>query len=111
MPVILKRGLMNCKLAQKMYVNRIRDYIAKYYVELGGCDAIVFTAGLGENSILTRKQIMNALAPLGVVLDEKANEIRGVEALVSAKDSSIPCYVIPTDEEVMIARDTYALAK
>ncbi|MCI8445692.1 MAG: acetate kinase [Bacilli bacterium] len=107
----INEGNENCKLAQKMYVNRIRDYIAKYYVELGGCDAIVFTAGLGENSILTRKQIMNALAPLGVVLDEKANEIRGVEALVSAKDSSIPCYVIPTDEEVMIARDTYALAK
>lgn len=107
----INEGNENCKLALKMYVNRIRDYIAKYYVALGGCDAIVFTAGVGENSILARKQIMKALAPLGVLIDDKANEVQGEEALVSAKDSSIPCYVIPTDEEVMIARDTYALAK
>ena len=100
-----------CTLAQKMYVKRVVEYIAKYYVLLGGCDAIVFTAGLGENSMLTRKQIMESLEVLGVKVDEKANDMRGEEKMVSAKDSKIPCYVIPTDEEVMIARDTYELVK
>ena len=100
-----------CTLAQKMYVKRVVEYIAKYYVLLGGCDAIVFTAGLGENSMLTRKQIMESLEVLGVKVDEKANDMRGEEKMVSAKDSKILCYVIPTDEEVMIARDTYELVK
>ena len=100
-----------CLLAQKMYVKRVVEYIAKYYVLLDGCDAIVFTAGLGENSSLTRKQIMDSLHALGVKVDEKANDMRGEEKMVSAKDSKIPCYVIPTDEEVMIARDTYELVK
>lgn len=100
-----------CLLAQKMYVKRVVEYIAKYYVLLDGCDAIVFTAGLGENSSLTRKQIMDSLHALGVKVDEKENDMRGEEKMVSAPDSSIPCYVIPTDEEVMIARDTYELIK
>ena len=100
-----------CNLAQKMYVKRVVEYIAKYYVLLDGCDAIVFTAGLGENSSLTRKQIMDSLHALGVKVDEKENDMRGEEKMVSAPDSSIPCYVIPTDEEVMIARDTYDLIK
>lgn len=100
-----------CTLAQKMYVKRVVEYIAKYYVLLGGCDAIVFTAGLGENSMLTRKQIMESLEVLGVKVDEKENDMRGEEKMVSAKDSKILCYVIPTDEEVMIARDTYELVK
>lgn len=107
----IKAGNEDCILAQKMYVNRIRDYIAKYYVELGGCDAIVFTAGVGENSISTRKEIMESLSVLGVTVDAENNNTRGKEIMVSGPDSSIPCYVIPTDEEVMIARDTYHLAK
>lgn len=107
----IKAGNEDCILAQKMYVNRIRDYIAKYYVELGGCDAIVFTAGVGENSISTRQEIMESLSVLGVTVDKENNNTRGQEIMVSGRDSSIPCYVIPTDEEVMIARDTYHLAK
>lgn len=107
----IKEGNENCILAQKMYVNRIRDYIAKYYVELGGCDAIVFTAGVGENSISTRQQIMESLSILGVTVDKENNNTRGEEIMVSGSDSRIPCYVIPTDEEVMIARDTYHLTK
>ena len=74
-----------------------------------GCDAIAFTAGLGENSIKTRKDIMDKLSVLGIKCDEEANNIRGKEQLVSSKDSKIPCYVIPTNEELMIARDTYNL--
>lgn len=99
-----------CKLAQEMYVNKIVKYIAEYYVELGGADAIVFTAGVGENSITTRKQIIDKLACLGIKLDEQRNNVRAEVALISTDDSSVKVYVIPTDEEVMIARDTYKLA-
>jgi acetate kinase len=76
---------------------------------MGGADAICFTAGLGENSIVTRKNIIERLGVLGIKLDEEANNVRGEEKLISAKNSSVPCYVIPTNEEVMIARDTYDL--
>lgn len=102
-------GNERCILAQEMYVRRIINYIAMYYVEMGGADAIVFTAGVGENSITTRKQIINGLSALGVKLDEVANDCRGKEVLISSKDSSVACYIIPTDEELMIARDTYEL--
>ena len=95
-------------LAQNMYYEKIVNYIAEYYLELGGADAIVFTAGVGENSKLTRKAICDKLAPLGVKLDEEANNVRGEEKLISAPDSTVKVYVIPTDEEVMIARDTYS---
>lgn len=102
-------GDENCILAQKMYVRRIVDYIAKYYVEMKGCDAIVFTAGIGENAIDTRRDIINELDVLGIYLDEEANKSRGKECMISTKDSKIECWVIPTDEELMIARDTMNL--
>ena len=105
----IKEGNKRCELAQKMYVRRIIDYIAKYYVELGGCDGIIFTAGVGENSVPVRKAVMEGLAVLGVKLDEDKNNIRGSLQKISANDSSIPVYVIPTDEELMIARDTLNL--
>ncbi len=104
-------GNERCILAEKMLVNRIVDYIAKYYVELNGCDAIVFTAGLGENAIRVRKDVLNKLNILGIKIDEEKNKIRGQETIITSKESSIPCYVIPTDEELMIARDTYNLVK
>lgn len=107
----IKAGDENCVLAQKMYVRRIVDYIAKYYVEMKGCDAIVFTAGIGEKSIDTRRDVINELAVLGIKLDEEANNVRSEERLISTKDSSIACYIIPTDEELMIARDTFRLVK
>lgn len=105
----IKSGNERCVLAQEMYVKRIVEYIAKYYVLLGGCDAIVFTAGVGENSIMTRKQVLEKLAVLGIKVDEEANNVRGVEAKITADDSSIPAYIIPTNEELMIAKDTYSL--
>ena len=92
-----------------MYVRRIINYISMYFVELGGADAIVFTAGVGENSVGTRKQIIEGLSALGIKLDEEANDVRGKETLISSEDSSVKCYIIPTDEELMIARDTYEL--
>lgn len=105
----MKIGNPRCTLAQKMFTKRIIEHIAKYYVELGGCDAIVFTAGIGENSIHTRREVLDGLSVLGVKIDEEANECRGVERLITTEDSTIPCYVIPTNEELMIARDTYML--
>ena len=105
----INNGDERCKLAQKMYVNRIVNYIAMYYVEMGGADAIVFTAGVGENSISTRKQIVDKLGALGIKLDEEANNVRGEERKITTDDSKVPVYIIPTDEELMIARDTYCL--
>ena len=107
----IKSGNSRCELAQKMYVDKIVNYIAMYYVELGGADAIVFTAGVGENSISTRKQIVEKLDCLGIKLDEERNNVRGKEALISSDDSKFLVYVIPTNEELMIATDTYNLAK
>ncbi len=105
----INKGNLDCILAQKMYVRRIIDYIAKYYVELGGCDAIVFTAGVGENSISTRREVLDGLEVLGVMVDEEANNVRGKETKITKEESKILAYIIPTDEELMIARDTYNL--
>ena len=107
----IKEGNERCILAQEMYVKRIVEYIAKYYVLLGGCDAIVFTAGVGENSISTRKQILDKLSVLGIKVDEEANNVRGEEQRITTDDSKVPAYVIPTNEELMIATDTYELVK
>ena len=97
-------------LARDMFVNRVVDYIAKYYFSMGGCDMIVFTAGMGEKSRPFRAEIMKRLSVIGIYLDEDANEkCFGTEAKISTEDSKIPCYVIPTDEEVMIARDAFNL--
>ena len=107
----INKGNERCVLAQKMYVQKIIDYIAMYYFELGGVDAIAFSAGVGENSIRTRVDIMEGLKVLGVIPDYEANNCRGEEVLVTTEDSKVPCYVVPTDEEIMIARDTYNLCK
>ena len=105
----IKNGNERCILAQEMYVKRIVEYIAKYYVLLGGCDAIVFTAGVVENSISTRKEILDKLAVLGIKVDEEANNVRGEERKITTDDSAVPAYIIPTNEELMIAKDTYSL--
>lgn len=107
----INEGNERAILAQKIYVRKIVSFIASYYVMLGGADVIAFTAGIGENSIMTRRDIMNSLESLGVKLDVEENNIRGKEHLISASDSKIQCYVIPTDEELMIARETYSLSK
>lgn len=105
----IKEGNERCILAQKLFVNRVVGYIAKLWCELQDVDAICFAGGIGENSIMTRKQIIDKLAPLGITLDEEANDVRGEFRLISKEGSKIPCYIVPTDEEVMIARDTYEL--
>ncbi len=93
------------------YIQRIVDYIAQYYVRLGGTDVIAFTAGVGENSPILRKLVCEKLACLGVKLDEEKNNVRGKLTKISADDSKVAVYVIPTDEELMIARDTLELIK
>ena len=105
----IKEGNERCILAQKLFVNRIVGYIAKLWCHLKKVDAICFAGGIGENSIMTRKQIIEGLSSLGVELDEEANNVRGEFKLITKEGSKIPCYIVPTDEEVMIARDTYKL--
>ncbi|MCM1371342.1 MAG: acetate kinase [Clostridium sp.] len=107
----MQNGNDRCLLAISMFVRRIIDYIAKYYVELNGCDAIILTAGVGENSIPVRERILEGLEVLGVKLDKEKNKITGKEICITTPDSKIPCYIIPTDEELMISRDTYSFIK
>ena len=105
----IKEGNARCKLAQDIFDQRVANYIAQYNNLLGGSDVIVFTAGLGENSISTREDIMNRVASLGVKVDTEANNCRGKIQKISTEDSKIPVYVIPTNEELMIALDTFEL--
>ena len=102
-------------LALHMYNDRVAKYIADYFIELeGNVDAIVFTAGVGENGIAARSEIIRRLAPLGIKLDAKANDkiasYKDVqEGIISSKSSKIPVWVVPTNEELMIIKDTYEL--
>lgn len=99
-------------LAHHLYVNSIVKYVSQFYVELGGVDAICFTAGVGENAPHIRRMVMDRLSCLGIKCDRAENDkLRGEEGIISTPDSTAKCYVIPTDEEVMIARDAYELAK
>ncbi|MDP2426478.1 MAG: acetate kinase [bacterium] len=103
------KGNHRADLAIQIQAKRIADYIASYYVYMGGADAIVFTAGIGENAPSTRENIINRLAVLGVKIDRERNNCRGIERLISTDDSTIKVFVVPTNEEVMIARDTLRL--
>lgn len=87
-------------------VYRIIKYIGAYYMALGGVDAIALTAGAGENNITVRGKIVQGLQAIGVALDEQANQISGEEIMISTKDSAVPVWVIPTNEELKIARET-----
>jgi acetate kinase len=98
-------------LALKMYDYRIKKYIGAYAAALGGVDIIVFTGGVGENQIETRKTTCGNLGFMGVEIDDEANKIRGEEVIISSPDSKVKVVVIPTDEEYMIALDTMNLWK
>jgi acetate kinase len=105
----VEEGNPKAILADKLFIRRIADFIGQYFVRLGGADLIIFSAGIGENSSYYREKVCDEIAPaLGVEIDKKLNaSIRGKEALLSTPNSKIKVAVIPTDEEVMIARDTY----
>lgn len=98
-----------CSLAFEKYMQCVVNYIASYYVELGGCDIICFTAGLGENGPVVRSRIIEKLACLGIKIDLEKNKARGEEIEISTSDSSVKVFVVPTNEELMIAEDTLAL--
>ena len=110
-------GNENAKLAITMYNNRIAKYIAEYYIELEGkVDAIVFTAGVGENGREARADILGRLLPLGIKVDADVNDNIASykdqsEGIISAEDSSVAVWVVPTNEELMIIKDTYELVK
>lgn len=104
-----KEGNERAILAQEMYSWKIANYIAMYNNMLNGADAIVLTAGLGENSKEMRKLIIDKVKSLGIILDEDKNDFRGEFRCITKDESKIPVYVIPTDEELMIATDTYNL--
>lgn len=102
------KGNKRAQLAIDIQAKRIVDYVASYYVLLGGLDALVFTAGIGENAKEVRSAVCKRLEVLGVIIDDEANNSRG-EKEISAKDSKVKIWVIPTNEEVMIARDVISL--
>ena len=98
-------------LTNKLFIRRIADFIGQYYVRLGGADLIIFSAGIGENEPRTRKEVVDQIKDaLHVEIDEALNStIHGKECLISTPNSKIKVAVIPTDEEVMIARDAYKM--
>lgn len=113
----IENGDQDARLALDMYVDRIDRYIAEYYLELdGNVDAIVFTAGVLENGAATRESIIEKLAPLGIKINKEVNDaIAGFKeitsGIITTEDSTVPVYVEPTNEEVMIIRDAYKFCK
>ncbi len=106
-----KDGNHRAQLALDIFVYKVKKFIGSYAAVMGGVDAIIFTAGLGENSPETREAVCKGLEFLGAVLDKSKNKIRGKEAEISTEDSKTKIFVIPTNEELVIARDTKALIK
>ena len=106
----VKNGNDRARLALDLQYKRIADYIGSYYVLMGGVDAIVFTAGIGENSPRCRQSVIDRISVLGAKLDSEANQTRGKEAILSTPDSKVAVLLIPTEEELMIARDVVRVA-
>ena len=104
-----KEGNERAQLALDVFTHKVKAYIGAYMAEMNGCDAIVFTAGVGENGIGNRAAICEGLENLGIVLDAEKNNVRGKDTVISADDSKVKILLIPTNEELMIARDTYEI--
>ena len=104
-------GDEKAQVALDAYAQRVKKYIGAYAAEMNGVDAVVFTAGVGENGIDMRKAIASNMEFLGMNFDEEANKVRGKETVISTADSKVKILLIPTNEELMIARDTVALVK
>lgn len=109
----IESGLLNgdekCLLATKCYVHSLVKIIGSYIAELGGVDAIVFTAGVGENGVVMRHMVLEKLAFLGIKIDEANNQLHATRVMLSTPDSKVKVFMIPTDEELMIAKDTMRL--
>ena len=106
-----EQGNERAILALKVFAHRVRFYIGAYIAEMNGVDAIIFTAGVGENDISMRDIICYDLGNLGIKLDPVKNKVRGKEMIISRDDSPVKVILIPTNEELMIARDTYQISK
>ncbi len=104
-------GNEDCRLALDKFAYEVKKYIGSYTTVLGGLDCLVFTAGVGENSATMRASICEGLEYLGIKIDPEKNKTRGEEAIISTPDSKVTVWVIPTNEELMIAQDTAALCK
>ena len=105
------QGNGRAQLAMETFCYRVRHYIGAFYAELGGLDTLVFTGGIGENSPLIRAKVCAPLEHLGIELDVTENEVRGEGRIISVADSRVAVHVIITDEELIVARDAYALLK
>ena len=99
------------KIAIELFTKTIAQFVAKYAVSMGGLDIVVFTGGIGENQINIRKKICNYLKFMGLEIDEEVNNVKGEEILITKPESKIKAYIIPTNEELVIARDTKALVE
>lgn len=106
-----ENGNQDAHNALDVLVYRIIKYIGAYHVAIGGADAIALTAGAGENNFVVRGRIVEGLSALGIKLNEAANTVRGEELLLSTSDSTIPVWVVPTNEELRIARETAAVVE
>lgn len=98
-------------IAIELFTKSISQFIAKYAVSMKGLDVVVFTGGIGENQINIRKKICKNLEFMGLIIDEEKNDVRGEEILITKPESKIKAYIIPTNEELVIARDTKALVE
>ena len=104
-------GNQKAALAQEKFAYEVRKYVGAYAAAMGGADAVIFTAGVGENDKAIRSMVCKGLDFMGLKLDEAANDVRGQETVISAADSKVKVLLIPTNEELMIAIDTAELAK
>ncbi|NLC04043.1 MAG: acetate kinase, partial [Tissierellia bacterium] len=104
-----EKGNKRAKLALDVFNNRVTKYVAAYAAQMCRVDVLVFTAGIGENSSFIREEICNGLECLNIIIDKDLNKTRGVEAAISRGFASAQILVIPTNEELMIARDTLEL--
>ena len=104
-------GNERADMAIKCFEYRIIKYIGAYVAAMNGVDAIAFTAGIGENDAMIRKEVCNSLAYLGISIDDEANKVRGERRMISTPDSKVKVMIMPTDEELAIARETLALVQ
>ncbi|MBP3326286.1 MAG: acetate kinase [Coprococcus sp.] len=107
----ISEGNDRCRLAVDVFAYHVKKFIGSYAAAMGGVDAIAFTAGVGENNPYVRKLATEGLEFMGIKLDEKANETRGEEMKISTEDSKVSVWIVPTNEELAIARETVALVK
>lgn len=104
-------GNEQAKISMEVFYYGVQKYIGAYTVAMGGVDVIAFTAGIGENSILARERILEGVKCLGVELDKEANDVRGVARMITTADSKVKAFIVPTNEELAIARDTLSIIK